>query len=228
MTAPMESMNVRDLDLETTWTLWYDKKKGAHVNASNNKKKESPKPRAEEEAPKKKRHTKDDWKKNLISIGDFNTVLGFWNYHAWMKKPSELSGGVNIYMMRNNLEPMWETFPNGGCWIIRFHKNHSVTGVIDRVWEQLLVAVLGEQFRTPELVGVSLSVRGKYQSVSHIVSVWNRDTVHKKAAQFRIGERLKILLNLDPKSTIEYKFFSKALEDHSTFRGAQPYSFVPT
>lgn len=52
----------------TCFFLRYDKKKGAHVNASNNKKKESPKPRAEEEAPKKKRHTKDDWKANLISV----------------------------------------------------------------------------------------------------------------------------------------------------------------
>jgi len=219
MSAP-ESTH-QDLELETRWSIWYDKKQKHPKTPSLSATPANP------VLEQTKSHSAEDWKNNLQKIGCFTTVLGFWNFHTWMKKPSELQSGMNLYYFRNDEEPMWETFPNGGCWIIRFHKNHSSTGVIDRVWEELLLAAIGEQFRTPELVGVSLSVRASSKTVSHIMSIWNRDTVNKKAAQFRIGERLKVLLHLDPSSTIEYKFFSKALEDGSTFRGAQQYTYVP-
>lgn len=169
----------------------------------------------------------EDWKKQLAPIGDFHSVLGFWRYYAWMKKPSELPAGTNVYVFREDLTPMWETFPDGGCWIIRFHKENAANGIIDRVWEELLIAVIGEQFRTPELVGVSLSARANATKVSHIISLWNRDTRNKPQARFRIGERLKVLLHLAAESQIEYKMFSKAREDGSTFRNAQPYIYVP-
>lgn len=199
----------QDLEFQTTWSLWYDKK---------SKKGDGKRPQ----------QTKaDEWKNHLTKVGAFDSVLSFWQYYAWTKKPSELEPGTNVYIFREDLHPMWETFPNGGCWIIRFHRDNAENGIIDRVWEELLLAVLGEQFRTPELVGVSLSARQHSNKVSHIISLWNRDTVKKPRAKFSIGERLKVLLHLAAESQIEYKLFSKALEDGSTFRGAQPYVYVP-
>jgi len=200
----------QDLEFQTSWSLWYDKKtrhndkggRGAAVNA-------------------------DSWKNHLQKVGTFQSVLSFWRFYSWMKKPSELEPGTNLYVFREDLHPMWETFPQGGCWIIRFHKENASNGIIDRVWEELLIAVLGEQFRTPELVGVSLSTRQSSNKVSHIISLWNRDSEKKPRAKFSIGERLKVLLHLAAESQIEYKLFKKALEDKSTFRGAQPYIYVP-
>lgn len=201
----------QDLQFQTPWSLWYDKKTpDRHNKAKGGNKQDA-----------------DAWKDHLLKVGEFDSVLSFWRYYAWTRKPSELEPGTNIYVFRENLHPMWETFPNGGCWIIRFHRDNAQNGIIDRVWEELLLAVLGEQFRTPELVGVSLSARQSSNKVSHIVSLWNRDTVKKPRAKFSIGERLKVLLHLAAESQIEYKLFSKALEDGSTFRGAQPYVYVP-
>lgn len=196
----------RDLALQSRWSIWYDQKK-----PSNN--------------DKGQKSTKD-WKQNLHKVGDFNTVLSFWRYYAWTRKPSDLDKGTSLYVFRGDVEPMWESFPNGGCWFIRFDKNHVASGVIDRVWEELLLAVVGEQFRTPELVGVSLAARQNQNRVSHIISIWNNDSKAKQAAKFRIGERLKVLLHLAADSTIEYKLFQKAIEDGSTYRGAQPYTYV--
>eukprot|EP00493_Phyllostaurus_siculus_P024558 UN24898 len=144
------------------------------------------------------------------------------------EKPSLLDPGMNVYFFRDKLLPAWETFPKGGCWFIRFDRRHLRDGTMDQVWEELLLAVVGEQFRTPELVGVSLSARQNRQNqrVSHIISIWNKDT-SKQAAKFRIGERLKVLLHLAADSTIEYKLFSRAITDKSTFRGAQSYTYVP-
>jgi translation initiation factor 4E len=90
--------------------------------------------------------------------------------------------------------PVWEDPLNlsGGKWIIRLRK-----GVADRIWEDLVLAVIGDQFdecrsdadqgetaghssddsdatangEWPEICGCTISVR---QS-EDIVSVWNRD-----------------------------------------------------
>jgi len=204
-------MKKQDLQFQTSWSLWYDKKTRHDNKQSRGNNKQDA----------------DAWKDHLLKVGDFDSVLTFWRYYAWTRKPSELEPGTNIYVFREGLHPMWETFPNGGCWIIRFHRDNAQNGIIDRVWEELLLAVLGEQFRTPELVGVSLSARQSSNKVSHIISLWNRDTVKKPRAKFSIGERLKVLLHLAAESQIEYKLFSKALQDFSTFRGAQPYVYVP-
>lgn len=197
-----------DLALESNWTFWYDKKD-------------------QKPGPGTKKNTKEEWASKLRQIGGFDSVLSFWRYYCWLKKPSQLKPGTSLYLMREDLVPMWETFPKGGCWIIRFHKANSENGIIDKVWEEMLLAIIGEQFRTPELMGVSLSRRQNHTSVSHIVSIWNRDNVDKAAAKFRIGERVKVLLHLAAETTIEYKNFNKAISDGSTFRGAQAYTYVP-
>lgn len=208
--AEEPTIEVKDLKLQSTWTFWYDKKEN-----------QDKKPTAA------KKTTSKEWKSKLKQVGSFDSVLSFWRYYSWMKTPSQLTPGMNLYVFREDLEPMWETFPKGGCWIIRFHKANSQNGIIDRVWEELLLAIVGEQFRTPELVGVSLSRRQNHKTVSHILSIWNKNTEDKPSAKFRIGERLKVLLHLAAESTIEYKLFNKAITDNSTFRNAQPYTYVP-
>ena len=64
---------------------------------------------------------------------------------------------------------MWEDEENkkGGKWIIRLKK-----GVADRYWEDLLLAIVGDQFAEAgeEVCGVVLSVR----SGEDVLSVWTR------------------------------------------------------
>eukprot|EP00494_Astrolonche_serrata_P002613 UN02619 len=88
------------------------------------------------EKPQQQREQKQSWKPS--EVGDFNTVLGFWRYYSWMKKPSLLDPGMNVYFFRDKLLPAWETFPKGGCWFIRFDRRHLRDGTMDQVWEELL------------------------------------------------------------------------------------------
>ena len=64
---------------------------------------------------------------------------------------------------------MWEDDENkrGGKWIIRLKK-----GVSDRYWEDLLLAIVGDQFAEAgeEVCGAVLSVR----SGEDVLSVWTR------------------------------------------------------
>ena len=106
---------------------------------------------------------------------------------------------------------------SGGCWIIKVRKGN---GVINRLWEELCFACVGEWFEDPDVVGVTLATRTKDDNIS----VWNRGP----DMNARIGERLKDLLNLDESTQVEYKAFRNAIQDNSSFRNAKAFTYAPT
>jgi len=183
--------------LETAWTFWYDKK--------TSDKKES-----------------DQYMEGLRQLGSFNTVQGFYRHYTHLMRPSELPRDHNCYMFRKNYKPMWEEFPEGGCWIIRIKRKAS-QNYVNHMWENLLLACIGEAFEMPDVVGCVLSTRLK----DDVLSVWNlsnRDT----PARFRIGERLKEVLDLNMTALIQYKDHMASLQDYSTYRNARNYMFAPS
>lgn len=187
--APLETGEERHA-LETVWTLYCDHKvKG--VSASF-----------------------DAFKAQLKRLGSFNTVESAWRHLAYLKRPSQLPLDWNVYLFRHGGVPAWESFPAGGCWLIKVRK---ANGQVDRLWEELCFAAIGEMFAEPAVVGVCVSTRLRYD----VISVWDRDA----RVRFRIGERLKELLNLDESSRVEYKEFRSSIRDGSTYRGGTPYVY---
>ena len=51
-----------------------------------------------------------------------------------------------------------QTFPDGGSWILKVRKGN---GVINRLWEELCFAAIGEWFADSDVVGIVLSTRAK-------------------------------------------------------------------
>ena len=92
-------------------------------------------------------------------------------------------------------------------------------GVINRLWEELAFASIGEWWADPDVVGISLSTRAKDDNIM----VWCRTTENRLS----IGEKLKEVLNLDESSTIEYKAFKAAVQDGSSFRNAKAFTYAP-
>jgi hypothetical protein len=61
--------------------------------------------------------------------------------------------------------------------------------VINRLWEELCFACIGEWFADPDVVGITLSTRAKDDNIA----VWHRGPDMNAS----IGEKLKEILNLD-------------------------------
>jgi len=152
---------------------------------------------------------------NLQHLCHFNSVESFWRYYAFLSKPSQLARDSNLHLFRETNSPMWESFPDGGCWILKIWKNEKV---VDKIWETLVMASIGELFEEPDLVGIALSIRGQQD----LLSIWNRDNSNE-AVRFAIGEKLKEILKLSPNTMLEYKKHTSSLKDHSTFKNAQTY-----
>jgi translation initiation factor 4E len=97
--------------------------------------------------------------------------------------------------------------------MVKIKKNPAL---LDRLWEQLIISAVCELFEEPNVVGVVMSVRSK----EDVLSVWNRDSSNQRA-KLAIGEKVKQILHLGPRSIIQYKHNKLSIKDGSTFRNTR-------
>jgi len=148
---------------------------------------------------------------NLKLVGTFKSVEQFWDYYAHMARPNDLLGHADIHLFKDGIRPLWEddANKNGGKWIVRLKK-----GLANRCWENLILAIVGEQFMVgEEICGAVVSVRFQ----EDLISVWNR-TCSNQAVTSRIKDTLKRILSLPPSTILEYKSHNDSLKDNSSFR----------
>jgi len=153
---------------------------------------------------------------NLKKVGSFASVEQFWMYYSHMQRPGELSGHSDYHVFKEGIRPMWEDSANscGGKWIVRLKK-----GLASRCWENLLLAMLGEQFMVgEEICGAVISVRFQ----EDILSLWNR-TADDQQTVTRIRDTLKRVLNLPASTIMEYKMHMDSIKDNSSFRNTDVF-----
>lgn len=180
--------------LETAWTLWIDKKGGD-------------------------RKDQTAYMGSLKQLGTFNTVEGFLRLYAYLKRPNEFPRDYSLLCFREGAKPMWEEFPDGGCWNFRMRRGHESDEYFNRCWESALLACIGESFETPNIVGCVLSSRVKEIAVS----LWNASNTENAQIRFKIGEKLRDLLALGPNELLEYKDNANSMQDFSSYRNARKY-----
>ncbi|KAK3094739.1 hypothetical protein FSP39_005620 [Pinctada imbricata] len=158
-----------------------------------------------------KHSTQTSYDQNLKLVGTFASVEQFWKYYAHLVRPSDLTGHSDYHLFKEGIRPMWEDTANnrGGKWIVRLKK-----GLASRCWENLILAMLGEQFMVgEEICGAVISIR--YQE--DILSLWNR-TAYDQVTTSKIRDTLKRVLNLPPNTIMEYKTHNDSIKDNSSFR----------
>lgn len=90
-------------------------------------------------------------------IGRCASVEQWWGLYCRLVRPSSLKPYRELHLFKSGIKAMWEDPGNakGGKWVIRLRKNK-----IDRAWENVCMAMLGEQFLVgSEICGVVLSTR---------------------------------------------------------------------
>ena len=98
-----------------------------------------------------------------------STVQEFWKAFVHLFRPSTLPAMSEYNFFRMGIRPAWEDEENkkGGKWILRLRK-----GVADRYWEELMMALVGDQFAeaSEEVCGAVVSVRPG----EDVISVWTK------------------------------------------------------
>lgn len=114
-------------------------------------------------------HKFSDYEKSTMPLAIFGSVEAFWKVYTHLKRPSALPSVSDYHIFKKGVRPVWEDQENkrGGKWILRLRK-----GVADRYWEDLLLAIVGDQFAEAgeEICGAVLSVR----TGEDVLSIWTR------------------------------------------------------
>lgn len=159
------------------------------------------------------------YSERLKKFAVINTVEEFFKYYLYLKSASEIDRNTDVSLFKKPFLPLWENCPNSGVLFIRFKKNEDQIA-LDLQWEKLLFALIGEQFEEINILGATLSIRGR----ETIIELWfnfNKNDVLKA----EIGIKLKNILNIDDSNLIYFKDNSLSLHDKSTLKNAETYDF---
>lgn len=160
--------------------------------------------------------TPSDYEDNIKLVGSFSSVEQFWAHYCHLTKPSDLPSHCDIHLFKMGIKPMWEDEANksGGKWIVRLKK-----GIASRCWENLLLAIIGEQFIVGnEICGAVISVR----TSEDIISLWNK-TASDSTITVGIRDTMTRVMSLPKNTVIEYKAHNISLKDKSSFRNTDVF-----
>lgn len=189
------SKYVESFKLNSTWIFWY--------------------------ASRKEKDHHIPYNERLSNIAEFNTLEDFFRYYLYLKAVPDIERNIDLGLFKKGYQPLWESCPDGGCWFVRFKKTDDPKE-IDTNWEKLLLAMVGEQFEEPNMLGAVLSIRGR----ETIIEVWFNYFKFEKIKN-AVAQKVRSTLGLDQSFTIYFKDNEKSLQDKSTLRNAETYSFVP-
>ncbi|CAF9916424.1 MAG: hypothetical protein HETSPECPRED_002905 [Heterodermia speciosa] len=154
-----------------------------------------------------------DYEKSTIPLAHFSTAESFWVVYCHLKRPSILPSVSDYHIFKKGIRPVWEDEENkkGGKWIVRLKK-----GVADRYWEDMLLAIVGDQFAEAgeEVCGAVLSVR----SGEDVLSVWTRIDGGRN---IKIRETIKRLLAFPPDTNIVWKSHDDSIAQRSALDQAR-------
>eukprot|EP00636_Phaeomonas_parva_P001147 CAMPEP_0118850670 /NCGR_PEP_ID=MMETSP1163-20130328/418_1 /TAXON_ID=124430 /ORGANISM="Phaeomonas parva, Strain CCMP2877" /LENGTH=305 /DNA_ID=CAMNT_0006782899 /DNA_START=332 /DNA_END=1249 /DNA_ORIENTATION=- len=167
--------------LENAWTFWYHRKSKGGA---------------------------ESYEDSIKSIATFDTVEEFWQIYNHLRRPDEVTVGTDYHLFRAGVKPTWEDEHNraGGKWIVRLKK-----GLVSRYWEELLIAMIGEQLSdsASDICGAVVSVRYSEDSIS----IWNRSS-RSDAVNARIKQMARKFLRLPSFVKLEYKPHEDSIIDN--------------
>ncbi|CAJ0945473.1 unnamed protein product, partial [Mesorhabditis belari] len=153
----------------------------------------------------------EDYSKYVQTAAIVNSVEQFWRVYCHMVRPCDFVKKGELHFFKKDIKPTWEDEENkkGGKSILRIKK-----GTASRIWENLLMAIIGEQFDVEDdICGAVCSVRRD----EDIISIWNR-SADDFPIRNRIRDTLGQVLNLPAGTLVEYKRHDDCLKDKSSYR----------
>ncbi|KAF2113662.1 translation initiation factor eIF 4e-like domain-containing protein [Lophiotrema nucula] len=148
-----------------------------------------------------------DYEKSTKPLCRMSTAQEFWRVFTHLNRPSTLPSVSDYHFFKDGIRPVWEDDENkkGGKWIMRLKK-----GVADRYWEDLLLALIGDQFAeaAEEVCGFVLSVR----SGEDVFSIW---TKNDGGRNIKIRETVKRVFNLPADTIITWRSHDDSIAQRS-------------
>ena len=139
----------------------------------------------------------DGYEDNLNKVGDFQSAEDFWGFYQHMRRPDSLPKGCEFYLFKDGIRPLWEDKQNkgGGRFVLHIKKQHS-----NKVWEDILLAMLATDQDHEKLNGIVINVR----SWEILISIWTKDLVDEEGME-RYKNWIRMGLTISENVPIDYK-----------------------
>jgi translation initiation factor 4E len=189
---------IENMPLNSTWIFWY--------------------------ASRKEKDHHIPYGERMTKIAEFNTLQDFFKYYLYLKPVNEIDRNVDIGLFKEGYQPLWESCPDSGCWLLRFKRTADLKE-INLKWEKVLFSLISEQFEEPHMLGAVLSIRGR----ETIIEIWFNYFKYDKIKNMVAVKFGKLILGNQNESesstTLYFKDNSQSMLDKSTLRNAETYSF---
>ncbi len=193
-----EDSEITKLKLNSTWNFYY--------------------------ASRKEQDHHIPYSERLTKFAEFETLDQFYKYYMYIKPVNELEKNTDIGLFKKGYQPLWESCPDSGCWLLRFKRTEDMKE-INFKWEKVVFSLIGEQFDEPHILGAVLSLRGR----ETIIEIWFNYFKYDKIKNAVAEKFRKLILGDKSESeygmTIYFKDNGQSLLDKSTLRNAETYSF---
>ena len=189
---------IENMPLNSTWIFWY--------------------------ASRKEKDHHIPYSERLTKIAEFNTLQDFFKYYLYLKPVNEIDRNVDIGLFKEGYQPLWESCPDSGCWLLRFKRTADLKE-INLKWEKVLFSLISEQFEEPHMLGAVLSIRGR----ETIIEIWFNYFKYDKIKSLVAVKFGKLILGdqneTEYSATLYFKDNIKSMLYKSTLRNSETYSF---
>lgn len=123
---------------------------------------------------------------SIRGLAEVGTVEEFWAVYNHLVRPHKLGAQTDYFLFRSGVRPMWEDEANkkGGRWTVRIQKS-----VTSRAFEDLALALVGEQFDSDDVLGIACSVRFQ----DDVLAIWMRDASDGDGLNAVVGVARRVL-----------------------------------
>jgi len=146
---------------------------------------------------------KEKYESQVKKIAEFDTIEEFWGIFQHLRKPDSCRPGIEYFMFKEPIKPMWEdeNNKNGGRFSIKL--KHGYTTII---WEEMIFALIGgilPKEMKDEINGIVVTSRKEFNTLQ----IWFKNYDEKITED--LEQCIRDLLVIPQEVKIEKRQFNK-------------------
>ena len=146
---------------------------------------------------------KNEYENQVKKIDEFGTVEDFWGIFQHLRKPDSCKAGIEYFMFKEPIKPMWEdeNNKNGGRISIKLRKEFTTI-----IWEEMIFALIGgilPKEMKDEINGIVVTSRKEYNTLQ----IWFKNYEINLIAD--LEQCIRDILVIPPEVNLEIKQFYK-------------------
>ena len=146
---------------------------------------------------------KEKYESQVKKIAEFDTIDEFWAIFQHLRKPDSCRPGIEYFMFKEPIKPMWEdeNNKNGGRFSIKLKHGYSTI-----IWEEMIFALIGNIFPKEirdEINGIVITSKKEFNTLQ----IWFKTFEEKNVKD--LEQAIRDLLVIPNEVSLDTKQFSK-------------------